>query len=269
MTAPVHTLTAFNTAKESENKIHDDAVAQRFGFTGGFVPGTEVYAYLTHAPVAAWGRAWLERGQMSARFDKPVYDGAPVEIFARETPDNGLAITCESGGGTCASASAHLPGETGPCPDPADYPRLALPALEARPPASPQTLSEGAALGTYELRMSEADLRTYLDDIREPLDLYMAERVLPSSIFLRMANWALSCTVRMGPWIHVSSDVAHFATASIDEPLEARPTVSAQFERKGHRFVSLDVGVFGESARPLARITHTAIYEPRQVRTDL
>jgi len=33
---------AFNTAKASENKIHDDAVARRFGFGGGLVPGVDV-----------------------------------------------------------------------------------------------------------------------------------------------------------------------------------------------------------------------------------
>ena len=48
---------AFNTAAQSENKIHDDAVARRFGFKGGLVPGVEVYAYMTHVPVARWGRA--------------------------------------------------------------------------------------------------------------------------------------------------------------------------------------------------------------------
>ena len=44
---------AFNTAKESDNKIHDDAVARRFGFTGGLVPGVDVYAYMTHLPCGA------------------------------------------------------------------------------------------------------------------------------------------------------------------------------------------------------------------------
>src|ERR1700745_2299544 len=53
---------AFNTAKASENKIHDDAVARRFGFGGGLVPGVDVYAYMAHQPVARWGCAWLEHG---------------------------------------------------------------------------------------------------------------------------------------------------------------------------------------------------------------
>ena len=48
----LYRVEAFNTAKASENKIHDDAVAHRFGFAGGLVPGVDVYAYMTHLPVA-------------------------------------------------------------------------------------------------------------------------------------------------------------------------------------------------------------------------
>ena len=81
---------AYNTALNSENKIHDDAVARRFGFTGGLVPGVDVYAYMTHPAVARWGRAWLERGTATCRFAQPVYDGDPATVTAAETPD-GLA----------------------------------------------------------------------------------------------------------------------------------------------------------------------------------
>ena len=69
---------AHNTATQSDNKIHDYEVASRFGFTGGLVPGVDVYAYLTHPPAEAWGRDWLERGTMRGRFHTPVYDGVTV-----------------------------------------------------------------------------------------------------------------------------------------------------------------------------------------------
>jgi len=39
------------------------------------------------------------------------------------------------------------------------------------------------------------------------------------------------------------------------------------YERKGHRFVELDVIVAVDDVRVIARIHHTAIYEPRP-RTD-
>ena len=55
MSAPAispYRVQAYNTAVASENKIHDDTVARRFGFAGGLVPGIEVYAYMAHIPVA-------------------------------------------------------------------------------------------------------------------------------------------------------------------------------------------------------------------------
>src|SRR6266478_2886357 len=47
-------VSAYNTSKQSENKIHDDAVARRFGFSGGLVPGVDVMAYMMHLPVSKW-----------------------------------------------------------------------------------------------------------------------------------------------------------------------------------------------------------------------
>jgi hypothetical protein len=40
--------------------------------------------------------------------------------------------------------------------------------------------------------------------------------------------------------------------------------VADNYERKGHRFVDLDVLVLS-GARPVAAVRHTAIYRPRQV----
>src|SRR4249920_1175723 len=101
-------VSAYNTAKLSENKMHDDTVAKRFGFSGGLVPGVDVMAYMMHLPVAKWGRAFLERGLVEARFVKPVYDGEIADVTGEE---NGgvLAIEVRSRGQLCATGSASLP----------------------------------------------------------------------------------------------------------------------------------------------------------------
>src|SRR3979409_1583513 len=98
---------AYNTAKQSENKMHDDTVAKRFGFSGGLVPGVDVVAYMMHLPVAKWGRAFLERGLIDARFVKPVYDGELTDVTGEES--NGvLSIAVESRGELCATGTASL-----------------------------------------------------------------------------------------------------------------------------------------------------------------
>ena len=55
-------ISAYNTAKLSENKMHDDTVAKRFGFSGGLVPGVDVMAYMMHLPVAKWAAHFSNAG---------------------------------------------------------------------------------------------------------------------------------------------------------------------------------------------------------------
>src|ERR1700754_4860031 len=111
MTIEPYRVSAYNTAKQSENKIHDDTVARRYGFSGGLVPGVDVMAYMMHLPVARWGRAFLERGLIEARFVKPVYDGELADVTGEES--NGvLAIQIESRGELCATGTASLPATT-------------------------------------------------------------------------------------------------------------------------------------------------------------
>src|SRR5580700_10432347 len=116
---PYH-VSAYNTAKSSENKIHDDATAKRFGFKGGLVGGVHVYAYMSHLPVQRWGRDWLERGTGEARFGKPVYEGDIAEITALEDAD-GMSLEVKSGGVLCATGRAGLPDVAPASPNLAEF----------------------------------------------------------------------------------------------------------------------------------------------------
>ena len=68
---PRYSVRAHNGSEASENKIHDNDVARQYGFRGGLAPGVTDYAYMTRPLVEALGTAWLERGQLSARFVQP------------------------------------------------------------------------------------------------------------------------------------------------------------------------------------------------------
>src|SRR4029079_6332704 len=130
---------AYNTAKQSENKMHDAAVARRFGFSGGLVPGVDVFAYMMHVPLARWGRDFLSRGLVEARFIKPVYDRENADVDATEHNEL-LTIEVFSRTELCATGTASLA---------ADVPRVRLSdslevhAVAARNPVSPATLETG------------------------------------------------------------------------------------------------------------------------------
>ena len=136
---------AFNTAHDSENKIHDDATARRFGFGGGLVPGVDVYGYMTHLPVMRWGRAWLERGIAECRFFKPVYDGDAATVTAEQNGD-ALDLIVESRGEICARGQASL--ADGAVPPAIDEFRAAAQRRE-RPPFARSKRDAPAALRGY------------------------------------------------------------------------------------------------------------------------
>ncbi len=258
-----HRVKAYNTAHASENKIHDDDVARRFGFTGALVPGVEVYAYMMHLPVGRWGRAFLERGAAECRFASPVYDGEIAEMVGREEGD-GMAIDVLSQGRRCATGSARLPAQSPQPPSLSGFERGDPPASDDRPPGDEQSLPLAGRLNSFPLCIDAAYAATYLEEVRETDGLYAREGLLHPGIVLRMCNKALLQTVKISPWIHVGSSVQNHGVAKVGETLTALGRIAANYEKKGHRFVEFDALVIAGEARPIASVRHTAIYRPRQ-----
>lgn len=253
-----YAIEAYNTATESTNKIHDDDVARQFGFRGGLVPGVDVYAYMTRAAVEHFGDGWLPTGGLHARFHQPVYDGDIVTVDGSPTSDGALDIVVvDSAGATCARGVAIglTPDSDVPLPPVADRPNPV-------PPASAGSLPPGCVLGTLHDVVTDEIAEQYLHDVRETLPLYRERSIVHPGWMLRYANSVLARSVVLGPWIHVESDVRHLAAATIGQTIETRAVVLDEFERRGHRFVTLDVAIIADGV-PAQRITHTAIHTPR------
>ena len=264
---PDYRVKARNTSSNSENKIHDDATARRYGFRGALVPGVTVYAYLTEPAVAAFGSAWLERGTATVRFLKPVLDGEEVQVTgvvtARDAKGAGATVT----GATAAEPEAATLSVTLPAGAPTPV-NLAMyrqgPLPDSRPEATRETLLALDALGTPVSRYDEAAATEWLERVSDPLPLYRGRNgwVHPA-FFLDQANRALRQNVQVGPWIHVGSVIRHLGGARVGETLATRGRVRSVFEKKGREFVELDLVIVagtGERPRPVAHILHTAIY---------
>ncbi len=257
------TINAFNTATASENKIHDDATAAKFGFVGGLVPGVDVFAYMAHGPMKVWGLDWLSEGGMRAKFITPVYDGDDATLSAQIVGDDGLKLELTSRDKLCGAGSALLLIE-GPSPE--IPPRGKQPALDARPPASMTSLPVGLVMG-YPLETYSAELgREHLDMVREERLLYDDGRICNPAYLLRRINYILATNVKLGPWIHVESDVRMHSLAVDGEVLDVRAVVSDNLNHKGHLIVTLSFAVLAGNERLVMTGAHRAIYEPRQVR---
>ena len=258
-----YSVKAFNASRQSENKMHDDTVAKQFGFAGGLVAGVEVFAYMSHVAVEAWGRAFVERGCMEGRFLKPIYDGDTAIVTAKES-EGGLDLQAESRGFLCGTGHATLP-EKPPAVPIDEYREAMPPAEDVRPAIGPDTYVVGSWLGIRPNTVTPEIHAAYLRDIHEEDSFYAREGVIHPGILLRCANWALMQNARLGPWIHVGSTLQQLAPGSVGDTVTIRARVTGNSERKGHKFVDLDAVVISNGVTPLARILHTAIYAPRQV----
>lgn len=129
--------------------------------------------------------------------------------------------------------------------------RLAVPALgpclagfaefpAPRPRASSESLAPGTILGSLTHPMKEAG------SARELLEL---------------ANEILMKNVVLQPWIHTASRILWLEGAQRAQEVEVRGYVSAEWERKGHRLVTVDLSYLElGTGQPVARVEHTAIW---------
>ena len=251
---------AYNTAHFSENKIHDDEVARRYGFSGGLVPGVDVMAYMMHMPVAKWGRGFLERGLIEARFIKPVYDGETAEISAVED-GSVLTLHVASRGEICAIGSASLP-DSAPALALNDFRKVA--AIGERQPVSAASFQVDQWLGTIPRQWAGSAARDYLADIRETDPIYARENLGHPGLLQRVMNKVLVDNAILGPWIHVGSRMQLLSAAKTGAELTGRAKVVGNYAKKGHRFVELDALLVANGTTPLAHCWHIAIYQPRE-----
>ena len=276
MTLPVEEKRARNTSENSENKIHDDAVAQQYGFRGGLVPGATTYAYLASYLARTLGAAWAAHGAATISLVRPVYEGDLVRIGGTVTEARGdeaagsLSVECWVDGpeGTrCAPGSAALswPPEQGAVERPSFAATDVQPRRpEERPTISLATAPVGEPLPPVHLPADTAALRRYLDEIDEQDPLfregspYGAPLVHPGW-WPSIANRVLSANFRLGPWMHTRSEIRHLAPALPGGTYHAYGAIVEAFEKRGHEYVTADVLITDGADEPVVRMRHTAI----------
>jgi len=259
MQRDAYRVVAQNLAKNSENRMHDDSVARRFGFVGGLVPGVDVFAYMSHGPVSRWGRAFLERGTLSARFLKPVYDGESIDVVTVEAGHD-LEVRVESRGEVCATGQAALPAQA-PLLQLDTF--MSVAPVRPRAPVGERSYVTGTWLGIPPFTQGLGPMEEYLQGICEQEPLYRSDKIMHPGMVLRTLNWALMENAILGPWIHVGNAVQFLGLAHATDELTVRAKVTGNYERKRHRFVELDGVVVANGHTPVARCQYVAIYQPR------
>jgi hypothetical protein len=259
--------TAHNQAVESENRIHSDDVARQYGFRGGLVPGVTVYAYLVHPAIEAWGMDWLNGGTASVVLRKPLYDGAKFDVIVTpDGPEAYRAKVVDEAGVHCADGRVGAPASSPPVPSLRGDAKA--PPVDKIPNASRSALEalRERGLGAVHFEWpGKTDYDRYTQSLDDMPDLVRPDRggYANPGFTLGLANWVLSRNVKLGPWIHVQSDVSNLAAIPAGSQLVVEARVTDLFQRSGHEFVDLEVSAFIEPDTPVLTASHRAIYQLR------
>lgn len=260
MQAVEYRTVATNPSTASENRIHSDDVARRHGFRGGLVPGVTVYGYACHALVQALGPAWVARGTANVRFLAPCYEGDQLVVSVRPTPGALLDIEVTSGQRTCVTGSAALSTCGRSEIEVTGIPAARAPEPDARPGPAEGFFVAGRVLGSVALATDQATVDAYLTGIGEPWAAYAVDGIVHPGQLLGGANRVLTANVVLPAWLHVESRVQHLRAVSVGEDVEVRARIADVFERRGHRFVRLDVA-WVAGCELVAAAHHTAIWQ--------
>ncbi len=275
---PDATFHARNTSATSENKIHDDTVARRYGFGGGLVPGATSYAYLATWLCRVLGPQWAAFGESVVSLVRPVYEGEQVHaggmVSAREgTATAGtIALSCwiDGADGTRrAPATAALawgverPAE--PRPSFATGGRSPR-RPDERLPISVATAPIGEPLPPVSLPASPEATTAYLDEIGCPDALFrtgdasgFGGALVHPGWYPSIANRVLAGNFALGPWIHTRSSIRHLGPAPVGGVYHGYGVLTEAYARRGHEYVTADVLITDGEDRPVARLLHSAI----------
>jgi hypothetical protein len=272
--APPLLKIAHNSATESENKIHDDAEAQRLGLRGGLVPGVTLYAYLTELLLPLIGPDFLRRGSSLVRFIRPVYEQEQVTCTATLTsttsdPAAGpvsfdLAVIGPDGA-ACAIGSAALDlFAPAPSREPAGAPAPVVDPAN-RPALTRESAPIGAPLATRTVRVDAETVEAYADEVADPSPWYRGGSpfglpLVPPGLLAGQPARLLRQNFSFGPSVHTASEIQHLALplAGGDYTVDAK--LVETFTKRGNEYLVAAVWLRDHQARPVMRIRHTSIF---------
>lgn len=129
------------------------------------------------------------------------------------------------------------------------------------------SLAKGTSLGRIPLPTDQEAVASYLSKIAAS---GWNRDVLHPGMLLESANWVLMANVVLPPWKYVESSITHLRPVRIGETVEVHSVVDDEWERKGHRFVRLNVawraadsGTSSDATDDVVAVArHVAIWKP-------
>ena len=248
----VYLTTARNFSVNTENRIHSDEVAARFGFAGALVPGAAVFGHMAYPLVDTLGPDWLAGSHTSVRFLKPAYDGEGLTV-THDAIGDAHTVRCHARG--ILLAELHTRSL-----DPDDGPATVEPGapVRQRPEIEWDNVIVGEPFPAWTWSPDAVENAESAAQVEDGLACYRAGVLHPHAI-LSTANRAFTRRYVLPAWIHVGSVVRFRRLVRVGDEIEVRTVPTRKWRRKGHEFVDLGIAyvVDGEVA---TEIEHTSIF---------
>ncbi|MEM9622239.1 MAG: MaoC family dehydratase [Pseudomonadota bacterium] len=268
-----YTVTARNFSEASENRIHSDAVARKFGFRGALVPGVAVYGHLTYPLVSQFGdefaRHWLEQGLDHLRLLKPAYHGDELSLDIESVAD-GQRVTCTNQTGELL-ATVHnqtVAPDNNAASDSTGQPDLlegaARPQLDGdfkhpeRILIEWESIQVGQPFAPWQYAISAGENQRYASEVNDPWPHY-AEFAHPH-LLCSLANTTLTNEYIMPIWIHVGTSTQRHSALRVGETINIHAVPMERWRHKGHEFIKLYIS-YWRGEQLTTELLHTAIYQ--------
>lgn len=251
-----YNVVARNFSTATENKIHSDEIARRYGFKGALVPGVAVFGHLTYPLVERFGEDWLRQSLSNVRFHKPAYHEDALRINVSED-DTGLHVQCHNAEDVLlADLHASLPTEM-----PAPHDSSVFDGIVKDPTRVDMvwdTVQPMQPFSEWHFQVTADGNATYAEQITDPLPIY--RHIAHPHWQLSIANQALTREYLMPAWIHVGSEIRFRELVRVGDTLRVKAVPLEKWQRKGHEFVKLYLAYMRDDVLT-TEIFHTAIFK--------
>jgi len=266
------TITALNDATDSENRMHSDEVAARYGFVGALVSGVNVFGYMTQPLVAEFGTEWLSNTGFDVRFLLPAYEQDAVSVTSTQAEES-MQANSRHRIETCASNQHDITlAKLASWPlGPIDSSRAQAMRVQAkqeaaiyeeaaRPELSWDVIHLERAAPTWHWTPSKEDNDRHVEAQRDPAACYRGTDALIHPYFLLdTCNRALMRLYVLPAWIHVGTVGSMIRAIKVGEAITVDCRPIERWERKGHQFIRLYIAMFSQDDL-VFEAEHTAIF---------